>query len=121
MVNNNAKSLSESITSLKTVYAEDDIDWVKFVYDHYQLLFNTAQYVKLDKSEHYWEYYRLEDFLQDKNIDPNVAWIVLYLNQIKSRLDFKDIDSIMIPSSDTLKALRQSFMQYRSHIKSCRN
>ena len=121
MVNNDAISISEDLTSMKSPYANDDIDFVKFIYDHYDKIFETAEYISVDKTDLYWKRYRLEDFLQDRNHDPNIAWIVLYINQIPSSMDFKDLDSILIPSMSTLNSLRQSYMQYRSHIKSCRS
>ena len=121
MVNNDATSISEDLLSLKSPYANDDIDFVKFIYDHYDRIFSTAEYVTIDKYDTYWKHYRVEDFLRDKGHDPNIGWIVLYINQLPSSIDFKELDSVLIPSMDTLKSLRQSYMQYRAHIKSCRS
>ena len=121
MVNEEATSITEEFAQLKSIFSNDNIDWVKYVNDHYQQIFETAQSVEVDKSDTYWKFFRMEDFLRDYNCDPNIGWIVLMINQIPSTLDFKDIDNILIPDPDTLHSLRQSYMQYRSHVKSCRN
>lgn len=113
-------SVSNDILRLKSPYSNDDIDLVKFMHDHYQEIFDTSEVVSLDKEDHYWKYYRLEDFLSERHSDPNIAWIVLMINQMSSNIDFKELESIRIPNSRTLEALRKTFLQYRSSIKSCR-
>ena len=113
-------SVSNELTKLKSAYANDDIDLVKFMHDHYQEIFDTSEVVVLDKEDHYWKYYRLEDFLAERYYDPNVAWIVLMINQMSSNADFKELETIRLPDQRTLDALRRTFLQYRSSIKSCR-
>lgn len=116
----NDNSISSVIESFGSVYGNKDIDWVRFVHDHYYNIFSTCTSYNLDKSSHYWRYYRLEDYLREINVDPNIAWIVLLVNQMSSRKEFKDLDNILIPDMYVLRGLRQSFMQYRSHLKAIR-
>ena len=120
MATTDAVSISKTIESLGSDYSNKDIDWVKFVYDHYQIIFGNCRYEPISGEKHYWEYYRLEDYLRDVGIDPNCAWIVLYINQMKSNMDFKECEGLLLPDMAIIKSLYQSFRQYRSHIKSIR-
>jgi hypothetical protein len=115
------QALSESLLQIESKYSSKDIDWVKYVHDHYKTIFKTAHMEYLDVNKHYWEFYRLEDFLRSKNYDPNIAWIVFYINQIPSNVEFKNLESILLPDEKVLSGLYTSFMQSRAHTKSCRN
>ena len=116
----NSASIANDLINLKSSYSNDDIDWVKFVQDHYQRLFDTCTEEELKPESHYWRYYRLEDYLREQGIDPNVSWIVLMINQMSSKLDFKEMESIRLPDMKVIRGLRQSYMQYRCHIKGIR-
>ena len=113
--------LSESLLAIESKYSSKDLDWVKYVHDHYKTIFKNSHMEHLDINKHYWEFYRMEDFLRDKNYDPNIAWIVFYINQIPSNVEFKNLESILLPDEKVLSGLYTSFMQARSHTKSCRN
>lgn len=114
------ENFSNRLRSLETEYSSRDIDFVKYVHDHYKNIYETAKEVSLDVNEHYWEHYRLEDFLASKKCDPNIAWIVLYINQIPSNVSFKNIKTLLIPDANVIQGLYSSFLQNRSHIKTCR-
>ena len=114
------ESISSFLTSKKSHYTNDDLDWVQFVHDHYQNIFDTATSRVIEKVPHFWEHYRVEDYLREIGIDPNVAWIVLMINQFSSNLDFRDLDHILIPDMNVVRALWRSFQQYRSHVGSLR-
>lgn len=113
--------LSEAIQNLESRYSSKDIDWVKYVHDHYKTIFKSSHVEPLDVNKHYWEFHRLEDYLRDKQIDPNIAWIVFYINQLPSNVEFKYLESIILPDESVIKGLYTSFMSVRSHTKACRN
>ena len=113
-------TFADKLRSLETDYSSRDIDWVQYVHDHYKNIFATCQSETLNVNEHYWEYHRLEDYLKSKSIDPNIAWIVLYINQLPSNVEFKEIRSLLIPDMSVLQGLYKSFLQNRSQIKSAR-
>ena len=114
-------TFSGKLRSLETDYSSRDNDWVKYVHDHYKNIFDSCITDVLDINNHYWEYHRIEDYLRSKNMDPNVAWIVLYVNQLPSNVEFRDIKSLLIPDMGVLQGLYKSFLQNRSQIKSCRS
>lgn len=114
-------SFTTNLKSLETDYSSRNIDWVKYVHDHYKNIFASCKTDILDINSHYWEYYRMEDYLRSKNYDPNMTWIVLYINQIPSNVEFKDIKSLLLPDVGVIQGLYRSFLQNRSQIKSCRN
>ena len=115
-----AKSFTEDLETIKTSVANDDIDWVKFVHDHYQLIFDSSEEIILDKEDHYWKHYRLEDFLQERKMDPNLAWIVLLINQLPSNAEFTGLETLRLPDPRTVEAIRKIFLQYRASVKGCR-
>ena len=114
-------TFSGTLRTIETDYSSKDIDWMKYVHDHYKNILASCKADALDINSHYWEFHRIEDYLKSKNIDPNMAWIVLYVNQLPSNVEFKDIKSLLIPDPGVIQGLYRSFLQNRSHIKSCRN
>ena len=117
----NAKPISKRMMTLVTKYSPSDLDWVKYVHDHYKTIFQSCSCKNLAKEEHFWKYYRLEDYLYEElHIDPNIAWIVLYINQLPSDVEFKEIDTLLLPELSILDGLYQSYQQAKSHVKSCR-
>lgn len=115
-----ATSFTETLKSLKTNYANDDLDWVRFVHDHYDVIFADCKVEPLEHHTHYWEKYRLVDYLREKGYDPNIAWIVMMVNQMESEMDFHDMESILIPQMVTLRGVWRSFLQYRAHVNAIR-
>ena len=115
-----AVSVTNLILSKESHYSNKDIDWVQYVSDHYQNLFDTAVSRAIEKAPHYWERYRLEDYLRDIGWDPNVAWIVLMLNQFGSRLDFQNLDHILLPDMGVVRTLWQGYQQYKSQVNAIR-
>ena len=113
--------LSEFLQKIETKYSSKDIDWVKYVHDHYKTIFKNSRMEHVDPTKHYWEFYRMEDYLRDKGYDPNIAWIVFYINQLPSNVEFRNIESILLPDEKVLSGLYTSYMQARAHTKSCRN
>lgn len=114
------ENFSSKLRSIESDFSSKNIDFVKYVHDHYKNIYETATTVTLNTTNHYWEHYRLEDYLASKQCDPNMAWIVLYINQIPSNVEFKDIKSLLIPNPSVIQGLYRSFLQNRSQIKSCR-
>ena len=114
------ESISDYILKKKSHYSNEDLDWVQFVHDHYQNLFDSSVVRTIDKVPHYWEHYRVEDYLHELGLDPNVAWITLMINQFSSSRDFRDVEQIRIPDMDVVRALWRSFQQYRAHVNSIR-
>ncbi len=114
-------ALSERIRHLESDYSSKDIDWVKYVRDHYKTIFMNSKAVFMDVNSHYWEHHRLEDYLASKQYDPNLAWIIFYINQISGNVNFKEIKSLLIPRIDTIRGLYQSYLQAKAHVKACRN
>jgi hypothetical protein len=112
--------LSENLRRLATDYTSENIDWVKYVHDHYKTIFESCHLDTLDINAHFWEHYRLEDYLREKGYDPNIAWIVFYINQIPSDVEFKDIKSLLMPDMAVIQNLYQSYMQNRATVKTCR-
>ena len=61
--------------------------------------------------------YRLADFLADNNIPISMSWIVLYINQLGSDMEFRDITVMLLPDVFEIKYLRDVFDTIQSHKK----
>lgn len=91
-------------------YCSEDQNWVQFVRDHFHYLRNTAQEILLDVYRHNTMKYRLEDFLEDQlKMSKSTAWIVLMINQLNSNVDFRELNSILIPDMRVIDYLRTTY------------
>ena len=100
-----------------TKYSNDNYDWVHYVHDHFKRLRLTAVYVELDPFKMNLIHYRLNDFLTECNIPKEADWIVLYLNQLNSEKDFKNLLWMFLPDMQDLENLRQEFDNVYAHAR----
>lgn len=110
-------SLKEIYQSQITAYSNQDLEWVQYVRDHFAVLVKSAVKQTLEPYQHYAMTYRLEDWLGEQNIPKEMAWIVLYINQLSDASDFKELTEIMIPNLTLLEQLKQQFKTVQSQKK----
>ncbi|MBR1988610.1 MAG: hypothetical protein IKA36_06220 [Clostridia bacterium] len=110
-------SLHTTYASLLSSYSNYDLAWVQFIRDHFYHIKKKSTVVELDPYRHNSMKYRLEDFLADNNIPTEMAWIVLYINQLGSNVDFRDITVMILPDVSDIKHLRDVFDTVQSHKK----
>ena len=110
-------SLRGAYDSLLSSYSNYDIEWVQFIKDHFYHIKNKSSVVELDPYRHNSMKYRLADFLADNNIPISMSWIVLYINQLGSDMEFRDITVMLLPDVSEIKYLRDVFDTIQSHKK----
>lgn len=110
-------SLHSAYASLLSSYSNYDLEWVQFVKDHFYHIKRKATLVELDPFKHNSLKYRMADFLAENNIPTEMAWIVLFINQLGSDNDFHDINVMLVPDVSDIKHLREVFNTIRSHKK----
>ena len=105
---------SLSIQLLESISDLDDSNpkWVMFIKDHYDLLlFNSTVYELTPDKMNIFKY-RPRDLMVDLNLNPDITWVVLYLNNLQDVSDFVGIESLHIPSLDYINTLRTRFETY---------
>ena len=110
-------SLHAMYKSLLSSYSNYDLDWVQFVKDHYDHIKRKSTVVQLNPFRHNSLKYRLTDFLADNNIPREMAWIVLFINQLGSENEFCELNVLMIPDTSDIAHLRDVFDTVQSHKK----
>lgn len=103
--------LTKRIQDRRTPYYSQDVEWVLFVKDHRsEILKNSAQYFITYNDQNTYKY-RLYSYLVETNINVELLWIILWLNQLDTEMDFVNVDSLFIPSD---KYIGELYQQYRS-------
>ena len=110
--------LHDRFASYFTKYSNDDYDWVHFVYDHFRRMRSKAIYISLNPYQMNVMHYRLNDFLAEYNIPAEVDWIVLWLNQLQSEKDFKNLKWIFLPDMTDVQDLREENDTVTAHARS---
>ena len=110
-------SLHSAYASILSSYSNYDREWVQFIKDHYYHIKSKSTLVELNPYKHNTYHYRVTDFLKDNNIPVEMAWIVLFINQLGSDAEFIDLNLMIIPDVTDIKALRDTFDTIQSHKK----
>ncbi len=110
-------SLHSAYATLLSSYSNYDLEWVQFIRDHFYHIKKKSTIVELDPFRHNSMKYRLADFLADNNIPTEMAWIVLFINQLGSDADFHDVTFMILPDVTDIKHLREVFDTVQSHKK----
>lgn len=91
-------------------------EWIQYLKDHRRYLIEKSVnwYINPDQMGKYR--YRLEEYLQSINCSIP-AWLVFYLNQIDSNIEFNNLEYILIPNEKYLDELRKSYNTYIANFK----
>lgn len=111
-------SLIEYLQTKASDYADLDFEWRKFIQDHRRIILSKSTVRTLTVYETDKYKYRPEEYLEHINVDPGIAWIVLWINQIPNNEYFVDIEQLYIPDEKYLTSLRQSYRSVRKELRS---
>lgn len=93
-------------------YSNTNKDWIQFIFDHYDLIKENSTKTSISDEDMYIYQYRLEDYLSSISVDKNIAWIVLFINQLGNNRDFKELKTLLIPNTNYISKL---YSQYQSN------
>ena len=110
-------SLRSTYRSILSSYSNYDIEWVQFIKDHFYHIKSKSTIVDLNPFRHNSFRYRLTDFLEENNIPTEMNWIVLFVNQLGSDVNFCELTSMLIPDVTDIIHLREVFDTIQSHKK----
>ena len=109
-------SLLENLKTQVGKYSSIDPDWVQFVKDHRTAVRNNSVITLLSAEESFIFRYRPESYLYNKGMTISKCWIMLWINQINTLTDFKNLEYLLIPSDEYLQTLKRSYINYRASI-----
>lgn len=110
-------ALQEYITSTQSVIENTDIEWRLFVKDHRDRILENSVVMTLNNNDSSYYEYRLRDLLIAHGIKPELRWIVLWINQLYSEMEFHDIHTLYIPSYKQIKEYYDQYKIIRSELK----
>lgn len=105
-------SLSAMLSSVSNGTVSDDQGpWRQFILDHLDYIAARSKVYTIEPDAMNRYKYDLKRLLFDKfQIHEDIAWIVRYLNQLKSDLEFDKPGDFIIPTDSLIVNLKQSFV-----------
>lgn len=109
-------TLSERLKEKSAGLHNPEPEWVQFIKDHrrYIVEHSTTWYINPDVMGRYR--YRLEEYLEFIK-QPVPYWLVIYINELQSNIDFTDMDYILIPDASYLDKLRKNYNTFISNYR----
>ena len=89
----------------------NDPGWILFVKDHRDELLQHSTKETYGPGDLYRYRYRPASFIASKNLPVSSEWILLWLNNMKSRLEFINIQELNIPDVTYLMELHTKYEQ----------
>ena len=90
-----------------------DPKWIIFVKDHRDNLIDNSTTINIEPETMFEYQYRPEDYLASINYPIMYTWIILWLNQIESNMEFKRIPHLILPNASYIQKLSE---QYRTYL-----
>lgn len=89
----------------------NDIDskWRNFVKDFRNQLLLSVSVIDLTPYHELIFRYRLRDLLYEAKLSEDIAWIVVWINDMKNESDFKDKTRLLIPEYNLLTRIRNLY------------
>ena len=106
-------SLAERLITLSSDLAKNEEGWVQFIKDHFAYIRDNSPSVTITLGAMHRYRYRPEDFMREFGYDPNLTWIMLLINEIKTRVDFEGLSEVKVPSLDLITTLRGQYDTYK--------
>jgi hypothetical protein len=104
-------TLADRCNSRIGSYSNNDMEWVRFVKDHRKKILESCTTLSITLEEAHRYRYSLTLLMEDKTIDKSLMWIILWINQLGSALEFYGVTDLLIPNTDVLANLKS---QYKS-------
>ena len=102
-------SLAEDFASMNNKINDQDTAWRHFLKDFKSNILATAKQVQLTPFQQRIYKYRLRDYLRENNLPVDLTWIIIWLNQMETELNFFKKASLIIPDYQTIVKIRNMF------------
>lgn len=107
-------ALIDRLHAHRTTIFPTEKEWIQFVKDHRDQILENSNHIFIDFNDQNTYRYRLYSYLVDTNNDPELLWIVLWLNQLDTEMDFDRVTELYLPSVAHLLTLWQSYRSFRA-------
>lgn len=89
----------------------NDIDskWRNFVKDFRNQILLSVTAIELSSYQELIFRYRLRDLLYEANYSEDIAWVVVWINDMKNECDFKDKEYLLLPDYNLLTKIRNLY------------
>ena len=115
----NFYTLSERLLRKVTDLAPVDEEWVLFCQDHRQEIIARAAHLTIHENNKFRYKYRLHDYLIQLDQNPDLKWLIFYINDLDTTMDFtSSIETLLIPSLSHIAELRTTFKSARATFNS---
>ncbi len=104
--------LEESGTDV--YFNRDDKEYRLYIYDHFEPIRGTAVTIYLTPDEMARYKHRPRAFLADYKYPVQSDWIVLWLNGLAGPSEFKDMNSVLVPSYAYIEDLYKMYRTLHS-------
>ena len=83
--------------------------WRNFLKDFRNTILSTAKMIELTSYHEMIFRYRLRDLLYEAKLPEDIAWVVVWMNDLKTEAEFKFRDFIYIPDYNELTRIRNLY------------
>lgn len=102
-------SITENYSQTLNKINDQDPSWRHFVKDFKSNIMASARVIELTPFQQRIYKYRLRDFLRENNYPMDLTWIIIWLNQLETELNFFKRSSLIIPDYQTITKIRNLF------------
>lgn len=97
--------------------SDTDSEWRLFIKDHRQLIIKNSNMCFLDADDNELFRFRPKEFLEHNKIDPDILWIVLWINQIYNEIEFNNIKELFIPKIEYINSLYEQYRSFKANLQ----
>ncbi len=107
-------SLADRLATNQDELSNADIDWVQYVKDHRSTLMDSSIKITVPANIMFTNRYRMGALLVALGHRPNIAWVVMWLNQLRDNNDIDALDDLIVPNLERLRSLHQQYKSFKA-------
>jgi hypothetical protein len=110
-----ATTLAQRLESTRKLkIAPDDKEWIQFMKDHREHILEKSSSILIDYNDQNTYRYRLFSYLVETSHTVDLLWIILWLNQLDTEMDFNNVRELYIPDYTHISELYQTYRSFRA-------
>lgn len=102
-------SLTTYLNRKITKIDDSDPGWRHFLKDFRDNLLKKCTVLEINSYSGRIFRYRLRDFLYESKIPLDITWIIVWLNNMESETNFKNMNSLLIPNYTEIERIRNLY------------
>lgn len=102
------------LSDIDPKYDVSDAKWMLFLKDHRTHILSTASILTLDRKVVNSFRYYTSGLLIEYKLNPDLRWIIMWLNQIKGEWEVIDFDKLIVPSEQVINALWDKYLSVKN-------